>query len=399
MAAIVVGVGGGIAAYKAVVLVRELMRRGHDVKVAMTAAAQRFVGPITFTGLTGEAPVVDLWDSRYAGEVHVDLAEWADAVVVAPATANVMARVAHGITDDPVTATLLCFDGPVVFAPAMHDRMWRRPSTRRNVERLVADGARIVGPVVGPLASGEIGMGRMAEPEDIAAAIEEALSPPDLAGMTIVVSAGGTQEDLDPVRYLGNRSSGKMGFALAERAARRGARAVLVSGPSALPDPPGVEVVRVRSALEMEAAITARRGEADAIVMAAAVADYRPASPAEHKLKKTEGPMTIELVRNPDILAGLGAWRTGARPMLVGFAVETRDLIASARGKLEKKKVDLIVANDASVSFEKETNRVALVDARGAEELPELPKRCVADRILDRIARSAQPTISPGAGN
>lgn len=388
MAAIVVGVGGGIAAYKAVVLVRELMRRGHEVKVAMTAAAQRFVGPVTFTGLTGEPPVVDLWDSRYSGEVHVDLAQWADAVVVAPATANVMARVAHGITDDPVTATLLCFDGPVVLAPAMHDRMWRRPSTRRNVERLVADGARVVGPVVGPLASGEIGMGRMAEPADVAAAVEEAVALPDLAGMTILVSAAGTQEDLDPVRYLGNRSSGKMGFAIAERAARRGARVVLVSGPSALPDPHGVEVVRVRSAVQMEEAITARRGEADAIVMAAAVADYRPASAAEHKLKKTEGPMTVELVRNPDILAGLGAWRTGARPMLVGFAVETRDLIASARGKLERKKVDLIVANDASVSFEKETNRVVLVDASGAEELPELPKRSVADRILDRIART-----------
>lgn len=385
-----VGVGGGIAAYKAVVLVRELMRRGHSVKVAMTGAAQRFVGPVTFTGLTGEPPVVDLWDSRHSGEVHVDLAEWADAIVIAPATANVMARIAHGITDDPVTATLLCFDGPVVIAPAMHARMWRNPSVRRNVEQLTADGAHVVGPVEGPLASGEIGMGRMAEPEQIAEAIEAAIAPRDLAGRTVLVSAGGTQEDVDPVRYLGNRSSGKMGFAIAERAARRGARVVLVTGPSALPSPPNVEVVRVRSAREMEAAITARRDAADAIIMAAAVADYRPASASEHKLKKSEGPMTMELVRNPDILAGLGAWRTGDRPMLVGFAVETERLVESARGKLAKKKVDLIVANDASVSFEKDTNRVVLVDARGDEELPELSKHAVADRILDRVAASTR---------
>ncbi|HEY8429769.1 MAG TPA: bifunctional phosphopantothenoylcysteine decarboxylase/phosphopantothenate--cysteine ligase CoaBC [Sandaracinaceae bacterium] len=386
MSAVVVGVGGGIAAYKAAVLVRELMRRGHAVRVAMTAAAQRFVGPVTFTGLTGEPPVIDLWDSRYAGEVHVDLARWADAIVVAPATANSIARIANGITDDPVTATLLCFDGPVVLAPAMHERMWRNPATRRNVERLLADGAHFVGPAYGSLASGELGLGRMAEPEAIADAVERALAPRDLEGRTVLVSAGGTQEDLDPVRYLGNRSSGKMGFAIAERAARRGARTILVSGPSALPDPPGVEVVRVRSARDMEAAITARREEVDAIVMAAAVADYRPATRAEHKLKKTEGSLTIELVRNPDILAGLGAWRRGSRPMLVGFAVETRDLVASARDKLERKKVDLVVANDAAASFEKDTNRVVLVDAHGAVELPELPKHAVADRILDRIA-------------
>lgn len=385
MANVIVGMGGGIAAYKAVSLVRELQRRGHAVKVVMTDAAQRFVGPVTLAGITGEAPVLDLWDARYAGEVHVDLASWADVVVIAPATANLIARMAAGIADDAVGATLLCFDGPVIAAPAMHHHMWRHPATQRNVARIHADGVILAGPVVGPLASGEVGIGRMVEPEVIADAIDGALAPHDLRGRTVLVSAGGTQEALDPVRFLGNRSSGKMGFAIAERAARRGARAVLVSGPSALSDPTGVEVVRVRSACDMEAAITARRHEADAIVMAAAVADYRPASLAEHKLKKSEGPMSLELVRNPDILAGLGAWRTGPRPVLVGFAVETERLIESARGKLERKKVDLIVANEASVSFDQDTNRVVLVDAHGEHELPELPKRGVADRILDRI--------------
>jgi len=292
---------------------------------------------------------------------------------------------AGGITDDALTATLLCFDGPVAVAPAMHHRMWLHPATQRNVVRLRGDGVALVGPVEGPLASGDVGVGRMVEPEAIASAIEALLGPRDLAGRTILVSAGGTHEDLDPVRFLGNRSSGKMGYALAERAAARGARVILVSGPTALAAPAGVELVPARSAREMEAAITSRRADADAIVMAAAVADYRPAEQAEQKIKKTEGPLTIELVKNPDILAGLGTWRVGSRPMLVGFAVETEDLIARARSKRERKKVDLIVANEASVSFEKDTNRVVLVDVAGEEELPELPKRAVADRILDRV--------------
>jgi phosphopantothenoylcysteine decarboxylase/phosphopantothenate--cysteine ligase len=382
---VLVGVGGGIAAYKSAILVRELLRRGREVKVVMTEASQRFVGAVTFAGLTGEAPVTDLWDPRYSGEVHVDLAAWAEAIVVAPATANFMARVAHGIADDALSATLLCFEGPVVLAPAMHHRMWRHPATQANVTCLRERGAILVGPVEGPLASGESGMGRMSEPEAIADAIPSGAR--DLEGRTIVVSAGPTHEDLDPVRFLGNRSSGKMGYAIAERAARRGARVILVSGPTALPDPIGVETVRVRSAIEMEREIARVRERADAIVMAAAVADYRPADPSEHKIKKTDGPASLALVRNPDILAGLGAWRTGARPVLVGFAVETKDVVESARGKLTKKKVDLVVANEASVSFEKETNRVTFVDANGAEPLPELDKHEVADRILDRIAQ------------
>lgn len=386
MAHIIVGMGGGIAAYKAVVLVRELVRRGHDVKVVMTDAAQRFVGPITLAGVSGEAPIVDLWDARYAGEVHVELAAWADAIVVAPATANLIARMTSGITDDALTATILCFDGPVAIAPAMHHRMWRHPATQRNIARLTADGVRIIGPVEGELASGDVGIGRMVEPEQLAAELETLLARRDLEGRTVLVSAGGTHEPLDPVRFLGNRSSGKMGYAIAERAALRGARVILVSAPTALLPPPGVELVSVRSARDMEAAIAARRADADAIVMAAAVADYRPATEAEQKIKKTsDEKLTLELVPNPDILAGLGAWRVGERPMLVGFAVETQNLVAAARGKLERKKVDLIVANLASASFEKDTNQVVLVDARGEEALPVLSKRDVADRVLDRV--------------
>lgn len=386
---VVVGVSGGIAAYKAALLVRELGRRGCAVKVVMTQAAARFVGPITFAGLTGEPPVLDLWDPRYSGEVHVDLAAWADVVAVAPATANLLARVAHGITDDALTATLLCFDGPLVLAPAMHHRMWRSAATQRNVAQLRADGATLVGPTFGALASGEEGLGRMSEPEAVADAVEAALerrASRDLEGVRLLVTAAGTEEDLDPVRFLGNRSTGKMGYAIAERALRRGATVTLVSGPSALTPPSGAAFVPVRSARQMEAAVLAARAAVDAIVMAAAVADYRPAQVAEHKLKKTDGPLALSLVRNPDILAGLGAWRTGATPMLIGFAVETKDVVQAAKGKLVSKKVDLIVANQASESFGRDTNRVMLVTADSEEALPELDKREVADRILDRIA-------------
>jgi phosphopantothenoylcysteine decarboxylase/phosphopantothenate--cysteine ligase len=394
MANVLCGISGGIAAYKAPMLVRALMLRGHAVKVVMTRSAARFVGPVTFSGLTGEPPVTDLWDPSYAGEIHVDLAAWADALVIAPATASTLARAAHGIADDALGATLLCYDGPVVYAPAMHHHMWRHPATTRNVAALRADGAHFAGPVDGPLASGENGMGRMSEPEAIALEVEAVLhgsagrgGARDLAGLSIVVSAGGTREDLDPVRFLGNRSTGKMGFAIASRAAQRGARVVLVSGPTWLDDPRGVEVVRVTSALEMEAAVTSASERADAVVMAAAVADYRPATVAEHKISKGDGPLTIELVRNPDILAGLGARRSGPKPMLVGFAVQTQDLVASAREKLVKKKIDLVVANEARHSFGKDTNRVILVDASGEETLPEIDKHRVADAILDRVAR------------
>lgn len=381
---VVVAVGGGIAAYKAAIVVRELQRGGAKVRVVMTKAAQRFVGAATFAGLTGERVVTSLWD--HPGEIHVELGQWADAIVVAPATMDLLAKAAAGLGDDPVLATLSCARGGVFFAPAMHWRMWERPSTQRSVAQLSSDGALMIGPDSGPLASGESGLGRMSEPEAIAAAVLAEGRGQDLSGATVLVSAGPTFEDLDPVRFLGNRSTGRMGFAVAAAAAARGARALLVAGPSALATPPGVERVDVRSAREMEAAIRERLPSADAVVMAAAVADYRPAEAAPEKIGKTEGPKHLELVRNPDILAGLGAERSGARPVLVGFALETSDAAAKARAKLERKKVDLVVANLARDGFGRDDNQVTLVDAEGDHPLPRSSKRAIAHAICDRIA-------------
>jgi len=393
---IVVGIGGGIAAFKAVEIVRELIRRGARVRVVMTEAATRFVGPVTFTGLTGTPPVVDVWDPRYAGEVHVELGAWADAMVIAPATANLLARAAHGFADDAVLATLRCCDAPIVFAPAMHHRMWGSPPTQRAVALLREDGATLVGPVHGALASGEQGMGRMSEPVAIVDALVARLTAAhDLAGRTVLVSAGPTVEDVDPVRFLSNRSTGRMGYAIAERALARGARVVLVSGPVSLAPPQGAELVSVRSALEMRDAIVARQSEVDAIVMTAAVADYRPKTQHGHKLKKTDV-LTLELVKNPDILAELGAGRTGPRPVLVGFALETQDVLRYARDKLVKKRVDLVVANHADDGLGGDSNVATLVDASGDEALGSLSKHALADRIWDRVltlhARSAPTT-------
>ncbi len=392
---IVVGIGGGIAAYKAVQLVRELGRRGADVRVVLTEAATRFVGRMTFAGLTGRPAVDDLWDPSYAGEVHVELGEWADAMVVAPATMNLLARAAAGFADDAVLATLACMRGPVLFAPAMHHRMWAQASTARAVRLLREAGHGFVGPVEGPLASGEVGMGRMVEPEAIADALFARLDEKqDLAGRAILVTAGPTVEDLDPVRFLGNRSTGKMGFAIAARAAARGARVTLVTGPVHLADPPGVEVVRVRSALEMQAAVRARTASVDAIVMSAAVADYRPAQVAAEKIKKGDD-LAIPLVRNPDILAELGAARTGSRPILVGFAVETTELVRYATEKLTRKKADLVVANEARVGFGGDANQATLVSHDGAFPLAPMPKTELADRILDFV-RDRAATIDAG---
>lgn len=393
---IVLGVTGGIAAYKAALVARELITRGASVRVAMTHTATKLIGPLTFTGLTGTPPVTDLWDPSYAGEVHVDLARWADALLVAPATANVIARLAHGLAEDPVSATALCFDGPVLVAPAMHHRMWQHAASAANAAALARRGVTFVGPVFGKLASGEEGLGRMSEPVAIVEALEALLAARgrrDLEGVRLLVSAGPTFEALDPVRFLGNRSSGRMGWAIAERARDRGASVTLVAGPVSLPDPPGIEVVHVRSALDMEAAIGARRDRVDAIVMAAAVADFRPREIAKDKIKKRDGEEapSIALVRNPDILAGLGASRTGPRPFLVGFAVETTDLVAAAQRKLETKKVDLVVANHASVAFEGDDNEAFLVRADGVTPTGKLAKRDLADRILDAVRTGLAP--------
>ncbi len=384
---VLVGVGGGIAAYKSVLLVRELQRAGARCKVVLSPAAQHFVGATTFAGIVGEPPTVDLWDPRYAGEVHVELGAWADAVVVAPATMNLLARCAAGMANDALLATLACTDAPVFFVPAMHTKMWSQGSTQRNVAQLRADGFVFLGPEVGALASGEVGTGRLREPHDVVADLSAFFGQSEtLKGRRIVISAGPTYEDLDPVRYLGNRSTGTMGFALAAQARLRGAEVHLVAGPTALATPPGVHRHDVRSAVEMAEVVLGLSEGADGVIMAAAVADYRPAETTPQKRKKAPGPLTLELVRNPDILAELGARRgNGASPVLIGFALETEKLLENARGKLERKGADLIVANEAKDGFGGATNRVTLVGPDSAEALGILPKSAVAGCILDRL--------------
>jgi phosphopantothenoylcysteine decarboxylase / phosphopantothenate---cysteine ligase len=382
---IVVGLGGGIAAFKAVQLVRELMRRGAEVRVVMTDAATHFVGPITFAGLTGKPAVTDLWAEDYAGEVHVELGEWADAVVIAPATMNLIARAAIGEANDPVLATLACARGEIFFAPAMHPRMWAHPATQSNVRSLTERSAVVLGPVTGPLANGEIGEGRMMEPEDIADEVESHLAhADDLSGSRILITAGPTHEDLDPVRFFGNRSSGRMGYAIASQALRRGAEVTIVSGPVHLPAPLGAELIRVRSAKEMHEAVMTRFDRFDVVIMAAAVADYRPERISAQKIKKGDS-LKLELVRNPDILSDVGAKRAQRPSVLVGFALETEDLEKAARDKLDRKAADLIVANEADAGLGGDTNRATLVDATSATPLPEMSKRALADQILDRV--------------
>ncbi|MGH7435717.1 MAG: bifunctional phosphopantothenoylcysteine decarboxylase/phosphopantothenate--cysteine ligase CoaBC [Polyangiaceae bacterium] len=389
-------VTGSVAAYKAAVLARLLVKAGARVLPVMTTSATRFVGPVTLAGITGEAVATDMWDASVPGELHVKIAERADLVAIVPATADFLARLASGRADDLVAAIALCTRAPVLAAPAMHPRMWHHPATRRNVATLAGDRrVTLVGPVHGEVASGDQGMGRMAEPEDIAAALAALLAPAagadDLADVRVVVTAGPTVEDIDPVRFLGNRSSGKMGFAIAARAAARGARVTLITGPVALETPAGVHRVDVRSALSMRAALADATGpdlsKADAVIMAAAVADHRPAVTSETKVKKGDAG-TIELVRNPDLIAELGAARKGARPVLVAFAVETGGpdaLEAYARKKLEDKKVDFVVANPASESFGRDDGRVTLVSPSGAEPLAVMAKASIADAILGRV--------------
>lgn len=388
-------VTGSIAAYKAVEVARRLVKAGVTVLPVMTASAERFVGAVTFAGVTAQRVATDMWDPSFAGEMHVDLARRADVVAVVPATADVLARLAAGRADDLVTALVLCARGPVIAAPAMHPRMWSHPATQRNVSELASQGrVTLVGPVDGEVASGDSGVGRMAEPDVIAAAILGAVTPHDLAGVRIVVTAGPTLEDVDPVRFLGNRSSGKMGFAIAERAAMRGAAVTLIAGPVTLPTPPSVARIDVRGALSMQAAIDRTLGAdltgADALIMAAAVADHRPARVSPHKVKKGDEALAIALVRNPDLIAGIGARRSGPRPVLVGFAVETAgeaELVAYARRKLTEKRVDFVVANEAERAFGRDDNRATIVDADGAEAMTTLSKPALADHVLDRVRR------------
>jgi phosphopantothenoylcysteine decarboxylase/phosphopantothenate--cysteine ligase len=393
-ARIVVGVAGGIAAYKAAELVRLFDKAGAEVDVAMTARAQKFVGAMTFQALTRRPVFTDLFSlTEEAAIGHIQLADQADLVVIAPATANVLARLAAGQADDPVAAIALATRAPVLVAPSMNVNMWGHPLTRANLTRLVdVAGYRVVGPGDGFLACRWTGPGRLAEPADIAEAAAHLLSPQDFAGKRVIVTAGPTYEAIDPARFIGNRSSGKMGAALAAAAQRRGAAVTLVLGPSAVPPPVGVTVDGVESALQLQAALAGATEAADVVIMAAAVADYRPARAASHKLKRGElGAKTeLALVANPDLLAELGKRRGNKRtPLLVGFAAETRDVIANAQAKLAAKRCDMIVANDVGepgAGFAVDTNRVTVVDASGATELPAGTKAEVAHRILDRVA-------------
>lgn len=371
---IVLVVAGGIAAYKAVQVARDLAEAGADVRVVMTRNAKRFVGTQSFAALSGNPVATELFGSG-AEVPHVELARGAALVIVAPATANLIAKAAIGLADDLASAVLLTARCPLVIAPAMHTEMWEHPATRANVELLAARGARLVGPVSGPLSSGDRGPGRMAEPEDIVAAALDVLGwARSLAGRHFVVTAGGTQEPLDPVRFIGNRSSGLMGFAIAEEALRRGAKVTLVAGATSASPPPGADLVKVRTAEDMRAAVLAAAPTADVIVKAAAVADFRPVSPAAVKLKKAAGPPRLELEHTPDILAELGANPALRKPgsLLVGFAAETEPepgaLAELARAKLAAKKADVIVANDVSSpdsGFEVPTNRAVIAHAQG----------------------------------
>jgi phosphopantothenoylcysteine decarboxylase/phosphopantothenate--cysteine ligase len=390
---VTVGITGSIAAYKAVLLVRLLTKAGAQVRVVMTASARAFVGESTLSGLTGSAVLTEMFDGNRGGEAHVELAQSSDVVIIAPATADVLARLATGRADDLLTATVLCARCPVLVAPAMHPTMWAHPATARNVAVLVNDGVEIAGPAEGEVASGDVGLGRLLEPEELAARIASRLGGGDLAGARVVVTAGPTVEDIDPVRFIGNRSSGKMGFALAERAARRGAAVTLIAGPVALATPAGVRRVDVRSALDLRRELFAAMGAglsgADALLMCAAVGDYRTERVAKQKLKRGDGDLTLRLVQNPDVLSEVGAARRGKNPVLVGFAVETgsdAEIIDRARAKLASKRVDVVVANHAAESMGRDDNRVLIVEQRSADVLPALPKSQVADRIVDWLA-------------
>jgi phosphopantothenoylcysteine decarboxylase/phosphopantothenate--cysteine ligase len=388
-------VTGSIAAYKAVLVARLLLTDGAEVQTVFTHSASQFVGAATFAGLTGKPVLSDMFDRSLAGELHVELARESDLVLVVPATADLLSRLESGRADDLVSATILCASCPVMVAPAMHPTMWSHPATQRNVARLESDGrVERVGPVYGEVASGERGVGRMAEPEEIVFAVIRKLSLGDLAGRHLVVTAGPTTEDLDPVRFLTNRSSGKMGFAIAERAAARGARVSLIAGPVALPTPYGVTRVDVRSAVAMRGAVWQALGpdlsHADALIMAAAVGDYRFSVTHATKLKRGPERQQLELVKNPDILAEIGEARKKNEPVLVGFAVETEDeeaLIASAKSKLSDKRVDMVVANLAVDAFGKDQNRAILVRSDELDSIGTVSKFELADSILDWVGR------------
>ncbi len=404
MALVGLGVSGGIGAYKAVEVARLLQKRGHDVRAVMTRTATRFVGPLTFEAITRHPVITSQFKPGMNADIeHIALASGIDVLLVAPATANIIGKFANGIADDFLSALYLAVKAPVLLAPAMNTNMWEHEAVRGNVARLEARGVRFVDPGAGYLACGWVGPGRLAEPEAIVEAVEAIVAPKTaLAGKRVLVTAGPTFEDLDPVRFIGNRSSGRMGFAIAAEARARGAEVTLVAGPTSV-EPPAVDtLVRVRSAAEMHAAVVARADRADVVIMAAAVADYTTAAGAEeHKLEKG-GALTMTLARTTDILAELGTRRgDAARPVLVGFAAQTGDPLPAARRKLAAKHVDLIVANDvtqAGAGFDVSTNQVTMVSHDGVEALPLMSKIDVARRLLDRVeVRLAAEPVTPAA--
>jgi phosphopantothenoylcysteine decarboxylase / phosphopantothenate---cysteine ligase len=390
---VTVGVSGGIASYKAAELVRALQRQALEVHVVMTESATHFVQPLTFSALSGSRVITSLWDQQGTPMEHIDEALWTEALVVAPATANILAKFAHGIADDFLTTMYLATKAPVLVAPAMNVNMWDHPATQANLEILRQRGVRVIEPGTGDLACGMVGAGRMAEPDAIAEAVLNTLGHRhDLAGETVLVTAGGTREALDPVRFLGNRSSGKMGYAVAEAAQARGAKVILISGPSALYPPAGCEAVQVTTADEMRGAVLSRMDEASIVVKAAAVADYRPVIVSEQKLKRT-GPMTLELAPTEDILAEVVRRRHPGQ-LIVGFAAETENLAENGRAKLLRKGADAIVVNDVSGShagIDSDVNAATFLTLSTAIEMPEMPKRKLADRILDEVLSLRRP--------
>ncbi|MFD5327002.1 bifunctional phosphopantothenoylcysteine decarboxylase/phosphopantothenate--cysteine ligase CoaBC [Streptomyces sp. NPDC127092] len=396
---VVLGVSGGIAAYKACELLRRLSESGHDVRVVPTDSALHFVGAATWSALSGNPVSTEVWETVH--EVpHVRIGQAADLVVVAPATADLLAKAAHGLADDLLTNTLLTARCPVVFAPAMHTEMWEHPATQENVATLRRRGAVVIEPAVGRLTGVDTGKGRLPDPGEIfdicRRVLARGVTTPDLAGRHVVVSAGGTREPLDPVRYLGNRSSGKQGYALAKAAAARGARVILIEANTGLPDPAGVDVVRVGTAVQLREAVLKAAADADAVVMAAAVADFRPAAYAPGKIKKADdgGAPTVELVRNPDILAEISADRALPGQVVVGFAAETDDVLANGRQKLRRKGCDLLVVNEVGErkTFGSEENEAVVLAADGAETpVPYGPKEALAETVWDLVLPRLRP--------
>lgn len=390
---IAVGVGGGIAAYKVGDFVRELRRQGATVRVAMTKAAQEFITPLTMQSLSGQPVLTDYFDvSQEAQFGHLHLARWADAFVIAPATADLIARIRLGMANDAVTTSLLAFRGPVLLAPAMNTAMWDNAATQDNVRALLTQPRfRVVGPGVGALADGDVGAGRLAELPELIAAAQALGEAGPLAGKKVLITAGPTQEPIDPVRFVSNPSTGKMGLAVAEVARARGAQVTVVLGPVGEVAREGIDIVPVRTADEMLAAVMARVADVDVFVAAAAVSDWKPASPADRKTKKGEGPEALTLVRTPDVLATASAKVYGQprRPVLVGFAAETHDVVAYAKDKLAKKRLDFIVANDVTAQgagFGSDSNQVTILSAGGAQVEAAGPKREVAGRLWDIVA-------------